>query len=206
MKLCHRYGGWFQFVKVLKCNSLHRNGLATREVLLVNFFNNYLTSFCIIMCAFAEKLIASTHKHVILFICTLIFPRDLNMWQIKIQFINFCNLIFWMKTQNAEWFQYNTFLCCNFCFLSIFYIHAWSKCFAMIREHLFVQRTRAYIFVVMKSNELNIHIILIINFCVSKKTSGHSLKQFNTHDQFGNLIYFSVKSHILSNAESLVHG
>ena len=34
-------------------------------------------------------------------------------------------------------------------------------------------------------------------------TTGNSLQKFNTHDHFGNLIFFSGKSHILENAESL---
>ena len=32
MKKFHRYGGWFQFVKFLKRNSLHINGPTTKEV------------------------------------------------------------------------------------------------------------------------------------------------------------------------------
>ena len=38
------------------------------------------------------------------------------------------------------------------------------------------------------------------------KTLQHSLQQFNTHEHFGNLIYFSGKSHILENVASLARG
>ena len=151
--MCHGYGGWFQFVKVLNCNSLHRNLLTTRRLLWVNLFTKYLTSFCIITCAFSVKLILLTHKHVILFTCTMIFSQDVNMWQMKSQLFIFWNVIFWMKIQNAAWFQYKTFPCCHFYFLDIFYIHALSNFFAVLRRYLFVQITRACIFVVMKSNE-----------------------------------------------------
>ena len=77
--------------------------------------------------------------------------------------------MFWMKIQNAAWFQYKNFLCCNFSFLNIFYIRARRTCFSMIRQYLFVQITRAYIFVVIKYNEWKIRIILIIDFCNRKK-------------------------------------
>ena len=38
------------------------------------------------------------------------------------------------------------------------------------------------------------------------KTSGHSQQKFKTHEQFGNLIYLSVQSHIISNKTYLAHG
>ena len=37
-------------------------------------------------------------------------------------------------------------------------------------------------------------------------TRGHSLQQFNTHDHFGHLIYFSGESHILKNEAYLACG
>ena len=38
------------------------------------------------------------------------------------------------------------------------------------------------------------------------KTTGHSLKTFNTHDHFGKLIYISGKSHLMEYAEYLSLG
>ena len=120
MQLWDRYGGSFQFLKVLNHNSLHRNVIMTREVLWVNLFTKYLVSLCIIMCAFAFTPIVSTHKHVIMFTWTMIFYRDVKMWQIKSQNFNIWNVIFWMKIQNNAWFQPKnfcvvTFPCSTFC-------------------------------------------------------------------------------------------
>ena len=39
-----------------------------------------------------------------------------------------------------------------------------------------------------------------------KNALGNSMQQFNTHDHFHNLIYLSVKSHILENTASLASG
>ena len=132
-------------MKVLNCNSLRINGVTTREVLWVNLFTQYLTSLCIIVCAFAVKLTVSTHKNVMTFTFTIISPKDVNMWQIKILFFNFWYVIFWMKIQNTAlfqyktfpiciaWFKYRTFLCCDLYFIKIFYICAWNTCFTMLR-------------------------------------------------------------------------
>ena len=147
----------------------------------------------------------STHKNVMSFTCTMIVSYHVNTCEMKNQNFNFWNVIFWMKIQNPAWFQYKTFLCCNFSFLNIFYIHVWRTCFFMIRKYLFLQITRAYILVVMKSNEWNIRIILINHFRIRNKNT-RTLQQFNTHDHFGNLISFSGKSHILANAASLACG
>ena len=139
MKLCHRCGGYFQFVKVLKRKYLHRNVLTTREVFWVNLLTKYLIYFFIITCASAVKNIVSTHKHVILFTCTMNFSRDVNMWKMKSNFFNFWNLIFWMKIQNAAWFQYKTFPCFKSSLIGIFYINAWRTCFAMLIKWIFCQ-------------------------------------------------------------------
>ena len=128
MKLCHSYGRWFQFVQVTKRNSLHRNGLTTREVLWSNFFTMYLASLLMIMCEFSVKLIVSTHKHFMYFTYAMIFSKDVEMWKMNSQFFNFWSLIFWMKIQYAGWFQYKSFSCCNLSFLDILYIHAWRTC------------------------------------------------------------------------------
>ena len=71
---------------------------------------------------------------------------------------------------------------------------------------MFVQITRAYIFIVMKLNKCKVQILLPINLFIKKNASGHSLEQFNTNDHVVNLISMSVKSHILVNAASLAHG
>ena len=134
MEFCHRYGGWFQFVKFLKSKSLHINGLKTREVLWVNLFTKYLTYLSIIMCAFSVKIVVSNHKHVMLFNCKMIFFKGVNICQIKIQNFNCWNVIFWMKIQNSAWFQYKTFLCCNFYLIVILYIHIQRTFFAMISK------------------------------------------------------------------------
>ena len=121
----------------------------------------------------------------------------------KIQNFNCWYVIFWMKIQNSAWFQYKTFPCYEFSFLRISYIDARRTLFFMLRQYLFFQRTRAYICVVTKTNELKIHIFLTICFYIRNKKIGCSLKQFNTRNHFGKLISFSVKSHILTNAASL---
>ena len=83
MNMLHRYSGWFQLVKVLKRNYLHRNVLTTGEVLWGKFHTKYLTYFCIITFSFSVKIIVSTHKHVITFTRTMISPKDVKMWKIK---------------------------------------------------------------------------------------------------------------------------
>ena len=119
--------------------------------------------------------------------------KDANIWQMKIQNFNFWNIIFWTKIQNTALFQYKTFQCCNFYFLNILYIHPWRNCFSMIRQYLFVQKTRACIIIVMKSNEFNIYIFLMRNICIRKKT--RTLQQLNTHWPFWKLYKFK-ESHI----------
>ena len=98
-------------------------------------------------------------------------PRDINMWKMKIQNFNSWNVILWTKTQNAAWFQYNNFSRCNFYSLKIFYIHTWRTCFSMLRKYIFVQGTRDYIFVVMKTNEWKVQILLTINLCIRKRNT-----------------------------------
>ena len=41
---------------------------------------------------------------------------------------------------------------------------------------------------------------------IGKKILWHLLQQFNTHEHFVNMKYFSGKSHILANAASLARG
>ena len=121
----------------------------------------------------------------------------------KSQFFNFWNVILWMKIQNAAWFKYKNFPCCNhLLFLNLLY-SCMEDMFAILRKYLFMKLKWAYIFRVMKSNEWKIRIILIINLCIRNKKLGRSLQNFHTHDHFGNLIYFSVKSHILENTAYL---
>ena len=55
-------------------------------------------------------------------------------------------------------------------------------------------------------NEWKVHIFVTINLCTKKNTPGHSMKKFNIHDHFGNLISFSGKSHVLENVVSLRRG
>ena len=165
MKLWHRYGGWFLFVTIIKCNYLHLNRLTTREILWLNFLTNYLKPFWITTCAFSVKSFVWIHKYVMSYTWTMILSKYVNMWQMKIQNVNSWNVIFWMKFQNSAWFQYKTFPGYNFSFLTSFCIHAWGTCFSILRQYVVLQIKRAYISVVMKSNEWNIHIIIIINFC-----------------------------------------
>ena len=65
---------------------LHRNGIKTRELLRVNLLTQYLKYFCISTFSFEVVLIVLTHKHVMPFNWKNIPPKDVNMWQIKIQF------------------------------------------------------------------------------------------------------------------------
>ena len=80
------------------------------------------------------------------------------------------------------------------------------KFYAMIRKYIFVQIIGDFIFVGTKTNEGKVHIFLTINLFIRKKTPGHSIQQFNTHDHFGKFIYLSVKLHILENIEPLASG
>ena len=169
--------------KVIKRNFFHRNGLTNIELLWVNLFTKCLTSFFIITCAFAVKSIFLTQKYVISFTCTIIFSQFFNLWDV----------IFWTKVQNTAWFQYKNFLCRKFSFLKILYIHEWITCFSIIRQYMFVQITRAYIFILMKTNECKVHIFLKINFCIRKKTPGHLMQKINTHDHFGKFDIFVRK-------------
>ena len=98
--------------------SLHRNGLTTIEVFWVNFFTKYLTYFCIITCSLAVKLLCQLTTCHVIYLHNY-FSKNVNMRKMKIQFFNFLNVIFWMKIQNAAWFQYKTFSCCNYSFLDI---------------------------------------------------------------------------------------
>ena len=133
IKFIHRYGGLFKFIKVLKHNYLHRNGLTSREVLWANCFTNYLKSFCIIKCVFQSNLLCQL-KNISCHLPAYLFSKDINMWKTKSKCFIYWNVIFWMKIQNAAWFQYKTFLFCNFPFLDIFYIHAWRTFFSIIRQ------------------------------------------------------------------------
>ena len=118
-------------------------------------------------------------------------------------FFNFLNVRFWMKIQNSAWFQHNNFICCNFSFPKIFYIHAWRTCFAILKQNMFVQITRAYIFVVMKMNERKVHIFVTIHFCIIKNHLGIHYNNLTHITTFSNLIFLSEKSHILENASYL---
>ena len=125
MKIFHSYCWCFQFVKVMKRNALHINGLTTRELLWVNLFTQHLVYLCITTCTFTVILIVSTHKHVMPFTCKMISSKDVYMYQMKNQFFNWWYVIFLTKMQNTAWFQYNNFMCCSFYFLTKFYIHEW---------------------------------------------------------------------------------
>ena len=135
---------------MIKRNSIRRNGLTTRELLWVDLFTKYLTYFLIITFSFAVKIIVLTHKHVMLFICTMIFSKNLNICQIKIFFFNFRDVLFWIKIQNAALIKYETFPCYNLSFLGIFYIHAQRTCFSILRKYLFVKRKRACILIAIQ--------------------------------------------------------
>ena len=113
MKLFHMYGWWFQLIKGTKRNTLHKNVLTIIQLLWVKLFTKKLTPLCMIMCAFAVIIFVLNHKHIIPFTCKMIYPKEVNMWKMKIQFFNFWYVIFWTKTQNTAWFQYKTFPCCN---------------------------------------------------------------------------------------------
>ena len=58
---------------------------------------------------------------------------------------------------------------------------------------MFVQRTRACIFVVMITNECNVHIFLTIVSASETEAPGHSLQKINTHDQFDKFDIFVSK-------------
>ena len=135
----------------------------------------------------------------------MIISKYVNMWQTKIKTFNFWKVLFWMKIQNAAWFHHRTFPCCNFSYLEIFYIRARRTYFFILREELFLLITRAYIYVLMKSNEWKIHIILIVHLCIRNKNPGHSLQQFNTHGHFGKFDIYFQKSHTYCKMQHLWH-
>ena len=85
---------------MLKSNVLHINGLTYRELLWINLSTKYLTSFYIITWAFSIKTFLSTHTHAMPFTCTIICTKYINLWLMKIQSFNCCNVIFLMKIKN----------------------------------------------------------------------------------------------------------